>query len=294
MKTLLTICAATIIASTQISTAQETIEFQGPENAPIYVMEGDFQQSATMTMYGGNWDVQTDMQATMDVNSGAMTSAGQMTISGSGVVDGISLEMDMDMSFAMKSVAKQAGNTVRWSGDAAMSGPMLIQAAGYPAESFFVKGVWKYKNITLDPETGEQTGTMSYKAVALSSYGDKIPLSQSAATTTFPRPTIYASVGEWQEVAGDWSADIVANVYPNGKITGTGDLIVGDPADPYANVDQNIKGKLNPKTGVVSLSGSGATKSTSKVKVTLNYLNSTGDTISGKSSVNAFAQSRKF
>ncbi len=294
MKTLLTICAATIIASTQISTAQETIEFQGPENAPIYAMEGDFQQSATMTMYGGNWDIQTDMQATMDVNSGAMTSAGQMAMSGSGVVNGISVLMDMDMSLAMKSVAKQAGNTLRWSGDAAISGPMLIQANGSPPQSFTVSGICKFKNITLDPETGEQTGVRSFKMVFVNAYGQRIPSSQPASIFTFPRPTIYASVGEWQEVAGDWSADIVANVYPNGKITGTGDLIVGDPADPYANVDQNIKGKLNSKTGVVSLSGSGANNSTSKVKVTLNYLNSTGDTISGKSSVNAFAQSRKF
>ena len=71
-------------------------------------------------------------------------------------------------------------------------------------------------------------------------------------------------------------------------------LTVGDPEDPYANVDQNVKGKINSKTGVVSLSGSGATKSTSKVKITLNYVNATGDTIDGKSSVNAYAQKRKF
>jgi hypothetical protein len=294
MKTLFPIFGVAILALLQITSAQETIEFQGPENAPIYVMEGDFKQSATMNMYGGNWDVQTDMQSTMEINTGAMNSAGQMSISGSGSINGMQLTMDMDMSFAMKAVAKQAGKTIRWSGDAAMSGPMLIQPNGSPAESFSVSGIWKYKNISLDPETGEQTGTMSYKAVAVSTYGQRIPMSQPASITTFPRPTIYASEGEWQEIAGDWSADIVANVYPNGKITGTGDLIVGDPADPYANVDQNIKGKLNSKTGVVSLIGSGATKSTSKVKVTLNYLNSTGDTISGKSSVNAFAQSRKF
>jgi hypothetical protein len=55
-----------------------------------------------------------------------------------------------------------------------------------------------------------------------------------------------------------------------------------------------VKGKINSKTGVVSLSGSGATKGTSKVKITLNYVNSTGDTIDGKSSVNAYAQQRKF
>jgi hypothetical protein len=148
--------------------------------------------------------------------------------------------------------------------------------------------------MTLDPVTGEQTGLMSYNAVGRDAYGNRFPIRQAPTQTTLPRPTIYSSEGEWSEAAGDWSTEIVANVYPNGNITGTGDLIVGDPEDPYANVRQNVKGKLSSKTGVVSLSGTGATKGTSTVKVTLNYVNSTGDTVAGKSSVNAYAQKRQF
>jgi hypothetical protein len=294
MKTKYALAVGVLTLAISSATAQETLEFEGPESARIYVLEGDFSQSATMAMYGGTWDVQTDMQSTMEVNSGAMTSAGQMVISGSGVVNGFDMIMNMDMAFAMKAVSKQAGDAVRWSGNAAMSGPMIIQVSGYPTLTASVSGIWAYKNITLDPSTGEQTGSMSYRARAVTTDGQRIPLQQPATVMTFPRPTIYASEGEWREVAGDWSTNIEANVYSNGKITGIGELTVGDPEDPYANVDQNVKGKINSKTGVVSLSGSGATKGTSKVKITLNYLDATGDTIDGKSSVNAYAQKRKF
>jgi hypothetical protein len=274
--------------------AQEVVEFEGPDNARIYVMEGEFKQTASIQQNGGTLYYSTDMAATMDVNSGAMSSVGSILAEGTGNSNGLPYELTMNWALAMKAVYKQAGDAVRWSGKAAMTGPMTIRSYLYGLESVNVVGTFVYDNMTLDPATGEQTGTMSYRAVALNSYGQRFPLSQPPTLTTFPRPTIYSSEGEWREAAGDWSSEIVADVYPNGKITGTGDLIVGDPEDPYANVDQNVKGKLNSKTGVVSLSGTGATKGTSKVKVTLNYVNSTGDTVAGKSSVNAYAQKRKF
>jgi hypothetical protein len=171
---------------------------------------------------------------------------------------------------------------------------MSIENNLYGLMTANIRGTWVYNNMTLDPVTGEQTGLMSYNAVGRDAYGNRFPIRQAPTQTTLPRPTIYSSEGEWSEAAGDWSTEIVANVYPNGNITGTGDLIVGDPEDPYANVRQNVKGKLSSKTGVVSLSGTGATKGTSTVKVTLNYVNSTGDTVAGKSSVNAYAQKRQF
>lgn len=274
--------------------AQEVVEFEGPDNARIYVMEGNFKSSYSLPISGGTWYYETDYDSTMDVNSGALTSIGNFSAAGAGISNGMQYQTVMDISVSLKGVSKQAGNAVRWSAKAAMTGPMTVQQGNYPPQTAQVNGVWIWTNMTLDPATGEQTGTTSYRATATDAYGQKFPLVQTPTQTTLPRPTVYASEGEWREVAGDWSAQIAANVYPNGNITGTGDLIVGDPEDPYANVDQNVKGKLNSKTGVVSLGGTGATRGTSKVKVTLNYVNSTGDTVAGKSSVNAYAQKRKF
>lgn len=276
------------------ASGQEVVEFEGPDNARIYVVEGKFKQTASLQQYGGTWFYETDIAAAMNVNSGAMTSVGTMLVEGSGYLDGTQFLMNMDISLAMKSVMKQAGNSVRWSGKAEMTGPMSIENNLYGLMTANIRGTWVYNNMTLDPVTGEQTGLMSYNAVGRDAYGNRFPIRQAPTQTTLPRPTIYSSEGEWSEAAGDWSTEIVANVYPNGNITGTGDLIVGDPEDPYANVRQNVKGKLSSKTGVVSLSGTGATKGTSTVKVTLNYVNSTGDTVAGKSSVNAYAQKRQF
>jgi len=274
--------------------AQEVVEFEGPDNARIYVLEGNFKQSFSLPVQGTTWYYETDTQETMNVNSGEKLGVGTISAVGLGVFNGQSFRLTMDLSLGIKAVVKQAGESVRWSGVAGMSGPMVAEQAGNPTLRAQMYGIYTYKNITMDPATGEQTGLTSYRAVAVDEYGQRFPLSQPPTITTIPRPTVYSSEGEWREAAGDWSSEIVADVYPNGKITGTGDLIVGDPEDPYASVDQNVKGTLNSKAGVVSLSGTGATKGTSKVKVTLNYVNSTGDTVAGKSSVNAYAQKRKF
>jgi len=276
------------------ASAQEVVEFEGPDDARIYVIEGNFKSSYSLPIGGLTWFYETDYQATMDVNSGALTSVGTFSVNGSGLFNGMNYRAVMDISLAMKGVSKQAGNAVRWSATAAMSGPITTQEGSFSPRSGQLHGVWYFKDMTLDPATGEQIGIMSYNAMVTEPSGQKFPLVQAPTQTTLPRPTVYASEGEWREVAGDWSTEITADVYPNKTIKGTGDLIVGDPEDPYANVDQNVKGKLNSKTDVVSLSGTGATKSTSKVKVTLNYVNSTGDTVAGKSSVNAYAQTRKF
>jgi hypothetical protein len=270
--------------------AQDSLEFTGPDNAPIYVMEGDFKQSGSISVQGQNWDFSSEVQATMDVNSGSLALAGQID------TQGYSNQylINMGMSLAAKGISKQAGNTVRWSAKAAMSGPFTIRSGGFITESGFLRGIYQYRNMTLDDITGEQTGTVSYKASLTNNYGYRFPISQPPTLTTLPRPTIYTSEGEWRAVAGDWSAAIEADVYPSGKINGSGELVVGDTEDPYANVEQNIKGKLNPKSGVATLNGAGATKATSRVKITLNYVDSSGETLPGKSSVSAYAQKRKF
>jgi hypothetical protein len=279
-----------IVFASLAASAQETLEFEGPTNAKIYVLEGNFKDSFSMPVSGVTWYYQTDFQATMGVNSGAITWAGSASAQAA-LDQGI---LSMNLSVAAKGVAKQAGSTVRWSATMAASGPATMQFYNSFSESVFITGSFNYKNMTLDEQTGQQIGTVSYRYVARNAYGQKFPFAQSPTVTTIPRPTIYSSEGEWREAAGDWSSEIDADVYPKGRISGTGNLIVGDAEDPYANVVQNIKGKVNSKTGVVSITGSGASKSTSKVKVTLNYMNSTGDTVAGKSSVNAYAQSRKF
>lgn len=283
-----------LVIATCYSSAQEVVEFEGPDDARIYVMEGDFKQTASLQQNGGTLYFSTDTTATMDVNSGAMTSVGSMSAEGTGTSNGLPYELTMNMALAMKAVYKQARDAVRWSGKAAMSGPMTVRTYLYGLESANVVGNFVYSNMTLDPATGEQTGLVSYRATATNPYGRKTPLRQPPTVTVIPRPTIYSSEGEWREAAGDWSTEITADVYPNGRIKGVGELTVGDPEDPYANVAQNVTGKLNSKTDVVTLNGSGMQRTTSRVKVTLNYVNATGDTVKGKSSVGAYAQRRKF
>jgi len=276
------------------ASAQESVEFQGPDNAPIYVMEGEFRQTFSLPQLGGTWFVGTEMNSTMNVNSGAMTSVGSLYMEGSGNVNSLPFSAAMELSFAMKAVTKQAGNSVRWSGKAAISGPMSFQTYLYGVETFNFRGNYEYRNMTLDPETGEQTGLMGYDAVGRNAYGQRIPIKQKLTRTTLPRPTIYSSEGEWREVAGDWSTEIVADVFPKNTIRGTGELVVGSPDDPYANVAQKITGKLNTKTGVATLNGTGTQKNTSRVKVTLNYIDSSGETVAGRNSVSAYGQGRKF
>jgi hypothetical protein len=273
--------------------SSEIFEFEGPENAPIYVLEGDFQQTASIAQNGGTLYYSTDISATMNVNTGQMESVGGFSVSGSQVVGGLSWFMEMDMLLSMKAVMKQAGNAVRWSGKAQMSGPMSFSSTQGDLDAF-VTGTFNYTNVALDTQTGEQNGLMSFKATAWTSAGYKFPLNQPATPTFFPRPTVYSSEGEWQDAAGDWTAEITADVHPKGNIRGTGRLVVGDPSDPYANVAQSVSGKINAKSGVVSLSATGNTRSTSRVRVTLNYLDRTGETVAGKNSVAAYAQTRKY
>jgi hypothetical protein len=279
-----------LFGSLVFASAQDSIEFEGPDEAPIYVLEGDFKQSFTSPVLGEIWNYTTEFQGTMDVNSGAMLLVGQAKTEG---MSNGSL-LNMDFSMAMKGVAKQAGAALRWSAKAAMSGQFSARSGGLITESGIISGTYQFRNMILDEITGEQTGIVSYSAVIRNNFGSRFPFIQPPTQTTLPRPTIYASEGEWREVAGDWSSNITADVFPNGRIAGTGLLVVGDSEDPYANVAQNIKGKLNPKTGVATLNGAGATKSTSKVRITLNYVDSEGETLPGKSSVSAYAQKRRF
>lgn len=288
-KTTLVLLSA-LFGSLVFAPAQDFIEFEGPDEAPIYVLEGDFKQSFTSPVLGEIWNSTTEFQGAMDVNSGAMLLVGQ--VKSEGMSNGSLLNMDFSM--AMKGVAKQAGPALRWSAKAALSGHFSVRSGWIVTDSGFISGIYQFRNMILDEITGEQTGIVSYRAFIRNNFGFRFPFSQPPTLTTLPRPTIYASEGEWREVAGDWSSNITADVSPNGRIAGTGQLVVGDPEDPYANVAQNIKGKLNSKTGVATLNGVGATKSTSKVRITLNYVDSKGETLPGKSSVSAYAQKRKF
>jgi hypothetical protein len=288
-KTTLVLLSA-LFGSLVFASPQDSIEFEGPDEAPIYVLEGDFKQSFTIPVSGETWNATTEFQAFMDVNSGAKRMVGQ--VKSEGMTNG-SL-MSMDFSMDMKGVVKQAGAVVRWSAKAAMRGQFSIRSGWIVTDSGFITGTYQFRNMTLDEITGEQTGIVSYRSFMWNNFGFRFPYNQPPTLTTLPRPTIYASEGEWREVAGDWSTNITADVFPKGRIAGTGQLVVGDPEDPYANVAQNIKGKLNSKTGVATLNGAGATKSTSKVRITLNYVDSEGETLPGKSSVSAYAQKRKF
>jgi hypothetical protein len=298
MKAIQTISCLTLLALLTWSapaqdSGQEVVEFEGPDDARLYVMEGEFRQTASMEQNGGTTYYTADMVAAMNVNSGSMTGIGTMLMYGTANSDGLETQFAMDLAMALKAVYKQAGAAVRWSGKAALTGPVSVSSS-LGQESANIRGIWTYRDMALDPVTGEQTGTISYAAVATTTYGLRFPFRQPPTLSKIPRATIYSSEGEWRESAGDWSTEITADVYPNGRIKGMGELLVGDPKDPYANVAQKIAGNLNSATGAVTLNGSGTQKTTSRVRVTLNYVNSTGDTVKGKSSVRAYAQRRKF
>jgi len=260
----------------------ESFGFDGPNSAPIYVVEGDFSLSYTYN----NIDYSLDWSCTMNPATGSLIGAGNFAFDGYFYYYGWqSIYFGGSMGVAL--TAKQAGNVVRVNGKMALSGGGSI--AGYTVSSLII--TYTYTNIDVDPVLGQMSGYGSAKGRATvpgyGSYPVNVPntyISQELPDTD--------TNGEWDST-GEWTAEVNATVDAKGKIVGTGELTVWDEfGEAYDVIPQKVSGKL--KNGVVTLSAAGNSKPTSKITVNLTYLQSNDETVANKSSVSAYGQNRKF
>jgi hypothetical protein len=256
----------------------ESVEFDGPENAPIYVIEGDFAQNYSVG--GLTYDIDWSMSA--NPNLGTLIGTGLFDINGYNSGYSVSFSGAVSIAFTVK----QAGSVVRVNGKMGMAGAGYVSGVSCTANL-----IYNFTNIDVDPLTSTMGGYVSAKGkVTIPGYGSQ---SISVPTTYLSQqlPDVNSD-GQWDST-GEWTAEIDATVDAKGKIVGTGELTVWDEfGDPYDVIPQQVSGKL--KNGVVSLAATGNSKPTSKIKVNLTYLESNEETVANKSSVSAYGQNRKF
>jgi hypothetical protein len=183
--------------------------------------------------------------------------------------------------------AKQAGSVVRVNGKMALSGSGSI--AGYAVNSLIIR--YTYTNVDIDPNLGQMSGYISVKGRAsVPGYGS-FPVNVPKTYLSQALPDV-DSDGQWDST-GDWVSKIKASVDGKGKVTGTGDLsVLDEDGEAYDLIPQKVTGQV--RRGTVSLAATGNSRATSRIKVNLTYLQANDETVSGKSSVSAYGQSRKF
>ena len=256
----------------------ESVGFDGPENAPIYVIEGDFAQNYSIG--GLTYDIDWSMSA--NPNLGTLIGTGLFDINGYNSGYSVSFSGAVSIAFTVK----QAGSVVRVNGKMGMAGAGYVSGVSCTANL-----IYNFTNIDVDPLTSTMGGYVSAKGkVTIPGYGSQ---SINVPTTYLSQqlPDVNSD-GQWDST-GEWTAEIDATVDAKGKIVGTGELTVWDEfGDAYDVIPQQVSGKL--KNGVVSLAATGNSKPTSKIKVNLTYLESNEETVANKSSVSAYGQNRKF
>jgi len=150
--------------------------------------------------------------------------------------------------------------------------------------------LYTFTNFDLNAEAGQMSGYLGLDGSAKLA-GKNIPLTLPSTYFAIDLPDEDMN-GTWDS-AGEWTEEIDATVNSKGKIVGTGELTVWDEfGDAYDVIPQQVSGKL--KNGVVSLAAAGNSKTTSKIKVNLTYLESNEERVANKSSVSAYGQNRKF
>lgn len=263
--------------------SSESFGFDGPDNAPIYVIEGNFSQNYTVNSM--NYDVDWNMM--MDPGSGSLVGTGNFAIDGYFYYYYNWWGINFSGSVATAFTAKQAGTVLRVNGKMAMTGTGYF--AGYYVDRCAVN--YTYSNFQIDSFAGSMSGNMSAKGtVRVPGYGT-YPVNIPTQYLAQELPDVNQD-GEWDST-GEWTAEVDATVDAKGKIVGTGELIVWDEfGEAYDVIPQNVSGSL--KKGVVALSAAGNSKPTSKIKVNLTYLQSNDETVANKSSVSAYGQNRKF
>jgi len=253
----------------------ESLEFAGPDNAPIYVIDGQVSGSH----YYRSLLLSYDWNSETDPSLGLLTGSGNFSAEGGN----INLNGRLDVKMSIKS----AGSVVR------IGGKMSVQATGvfegYTIENCVL--TYSIPRMSIDPVVGRASGYVSASGRIQTTTGKKAAI--HVATTFLPLELPDSSGSGWDS-PGDWRLSVInASVDGKGKITGTGEFAVLDSAgDPYDVIGQKITGTL--KGGIVTLTAAGNSKATSKIKVILTYRESDDQTVAKKSSVSAYGQSRKF
>ena len=267
------------LASTCLGGSLDISEFESPANAPIYVIDGDIDYNDTLN----GLSVSLGWSSNMNETTGALTGSGDFTINGN--VN--SLAIDWAGTIGANMNIKVTGSVIRANGKMTMSGSGTI--AGYTLDRLSL--VYTFSNFNVNPATGQMAGYVSLNGTA-SLLGKTLPLVLPKTYLAMDLPDEDMN-GQWDS-AGDWKiSDIVASVNGKGKIAGTGKFTsLDENGNPYDIIEQKISGTV--KNGVVSLTATGKSKSTSKIKEILTYRQSEDQTVRNKSSVSAYGQSRKF
>lgn len=254
-------------------------EFESPANAPIYVIDGDIDYNETLNGLA----VSLGWSSTMNEATGTLKGSGDFTINGN--VN--SLAIDWAGTIGANMSVKVVGSVVRANGKMTMSGSGTINSYSLDRLSL----VYTFTNFDVNPATGKMAGYVSLKGTARL-LGRTLPLSLPKTYLAMDLPDEDMN-GQWDS-AGDWKiSDIVASVDGKGKIAGIGKFTsLDENGNPYAIIEQKISGTV--KNGVVNLTATGNSKSSSKIKEILTYRLSDDQTVSKKSSVSAYGQSRKF
>jgi len=261
----------------------ENLKFPGPDSAPVYVIEGNFSQNYWVG--GLNFDV--DWSVMMDPASGAVAGTGFFSINGTFYYYGSNWPINFDGAVQVDLTAKPAGSVLRVNGKMALAGTGSI--AGYYVDRCLVN--YNYSNFEVNPATATMSGYMSAKGTARVPGYATVPVNVPAQFVSWNLPDENTN-GAWDS-AGDWTAEIDANVNGKGKISGTGELaVVDETGEAYDLIPQTVSGSV--KNGTVSLASKGSTSSTSRIKVNLTYLQATDETVPQKSAVSAYGQNRKF
>ena len=256
----------------------ETLEFSGPSNAPIYVIDGNFHYDETWQ----GLSLMLDWSGSMDPATGIFSGNGDFSASGS--YASYSIDWDGTISAAMQ--LKTAGNVVRVNGKLTVDGGGTI--AGYTLDRLVMN--FSFTNFDVDVSTAQMSGYVGLKG-SVKAFGQARNFSLPKTFVSFDLPDVNND-GTWDS-SGDWTEGVTASVDSKGKLSGTGEFAVLDEnGEPYGVISQKITGSV--KNGTVNLTAVGNQRSTSKVKVSLTYLQSNDQTVTGRSTVSAYGQSRKF
>ena len=269
------------LASTCLGGSLDISEFEGPDNAPIYVIEGDFSYTDTtngLTLAMNNWTI------SMNPSTGALSGGGDFRANGT--INSVSIDWDGSLNTAMN--VKQAGSVVRANGKITINGGGTI-AGFWTLDRLSL--VYTLSNLTVDIVSKQMTGYVSATGVAKYFSILSIPLRLPRTYLSLDLPDEDRD-GQWDST-GDWTASIDATVDGKGKITGTGELaVLNEDGEAYDLIPQKVSGSV--KNGIVAMTATGNSRSTSRIKVNLTYRQANDAAVPGKSAVSAYGQSRKF
>lgn len=257
----------------------ESLEFEGPDNVPIYVIEGDFSQtynSYGLTLAMDNWTI------FMNPSTGALSGGGNFRADGT--INSVAIDWDGSLNTALN--VKQAGSALRVNGKISITGSGTI--AGYDLDRLAL--TYTLSNMNVDVAAMQMAGYVSVMGSARV-FGRNLPLALPRTYFAFDLPD-EDSDGQWDST-GDWTAGIDATVDSKGKITGIGELaVLNEDGEAYDLIPQKVTGSV--KNGIVALAATGNSRSISRIKVNLTYRQANDASVPGKSAVSAYGQSRKF